>query len=100
MKGSPVRVRASAWLWSVDSVDPHRSHRLRGRELAAGLGLVCVVALVIAAVASPAASGASSVRRISAHDGHLWAGTKPFWAFGFNWGVGDRLLLLDYFDSP
>jgi hypothetical protein len=38
--------------------------------------------------------------RVAVHGGALTAGGKPLRVFGFNWGVGDRQPVLDYFDHP
>ncbi len=66
------------------------------------LVLVLVLGGVLAALgtAAPAASAADALPRLSAHDGRLWAGERPWRALGFNWGYGDTEPTLDYFDAP
>ena len=38
--------------------------------------------------------------RISVHGGELLAGSRPWRAWGFNWGVGDHAPVIAYFDDP
>jgi hypothetical protein len=64
-------------------------------------GLIAVVATgLLLAAAAAADPGAERMPRIAAHDGVLHRGVEPWRAFGFNWGVGDRQPVLDFFDAP
>lgn len=57
--------------------------------------------LLVAVVCGLGTAGAASAMpRIRVHDGVLDAGDRPFRAFGFNWGVGDRHAAMDYLDDP
>jgi hypothetical protein len=57
-----------------------------------------VLALATAA-ASPAAE-AATMPRISVHGNRLYAGTRPWRAWGMNWGVGNHAPVITYFDNP
>jgi hypothetical protein len=75
-------------------------HRTAGSALLALLLAAAAAVAVPAAPAPAAAAPAAGLARISAHDGGLWAGDRPFRAIGFNWGIGDRGPVLAYFDAP
>jgi hypothetical protein len=73
--------------------EPSRNTRPRVRVLRGVL-----LALLCAAL-SPAA-GAAQMPRISAHGSRLYAGARPWRAWGMNWGVGDHAPVIAYFDDP
>lgn len=67
-----------------------------------GRALFARVLIVVALVGlgwSPSA-GAVAMPRISAHGDRLYAGAKPWRAWGMNWGVGDHAPVIAYFDHP
>lgn len=55
--------------------------------------LGCVAAL------APAAT-ASVMPRMSVRGGRLYAGARPWRAWGMNWGLGDHAPVIAYFDDP
>ena len=61
-----------------------------------------VGALAIAGLAWPAATAANAngMPRITVHGSELYAGSRPWKAWGFNWGVGDHAPVIAYFDDP
>ncbi len=67
--------------------------------LAAALAVLGALA-ALAALAAPAPAATTQMPRISAHDGRLWAGERPFKALGLNWGIGAREPALRFFDEP
>ncbi|HEY1510495.1 MAG TPA: hypothetical protein VGF93_15915 [Solirubrobacteraceae bacterium] len=72
-------------------------HRLpRGRALCERVSIV--VALV--GLAWSPAAGAATVARISVRGDRLYAGAKPWRAWGMNWGLGDHAPVISYFDHP
>lgn len=62
--------------------------------------IAVVVPCLLIAAAAAAEPRAERMPRISARDGLLHRGAEPWRAFGFNWGVGDRQPVLDFFDEP
>jgi hypothetical protein len=43
---------------------------------------------------------AAEMPRITVHGDRLYAGSRPWKAWGFNWGVGDHAPVIAYFDDP
>ena len=81
-----------------------RAHRRSvGRRRVSRRGPVLAGVLIGVALAllawSPAAS-ALAMPRISAHGDRLYAGGKPWQAWGMNWGVNDHAPVIAYFDHP
>jgi hypothetical protein len=58
-----------------------------------------IVVAVVGLAWSPAV-GAVAMPRISVHGDRLYAGAKPWRAWGMNWGVGDHAPVIAYFDHP
>jgi hypothetical protein len=56
--------------------------------------------LALAGVAIVPAGSAAAMPRISAHGNRLYAGTRPWRAWGMNWGLGDHAPVVAYFDDP
>ena len=52
-----------------------------------------------AAAVCPAAS-ARVMARISVRGNRLYAGERPWRAWGMNWGLGDHALVIAYFNDP
>jgi hypothetical protein len=75
------------------------SHRL----LSSSPACVCtgaVLALALAVAWPAAAADAATMPRISVHGNRLYAGARPWRAWGMNWGVGDHAPVVAYFDNP
>jgi hypothetical protein len=71
------------------------------RPAARTLARILTVALLALAVnGSPSAHAATAMPRISAHGNRLYAGSRPWRAWGMNWGMGDHAPVLAYFDTP
>jgi hypothetical protein len=60
---------------------------------------VLIVVALVGLTWSPSA-GAAVMPRISVHADRLYAGAKPWRAWGMNWGVGDHAPVIAYFDHP
>jgi hypothetical protein len=45
-------------------------------------------------------AGAAAMARISVHGDRLYAGAKPWRAWGMNWGVSNEAPIIAYFDHP
>ena len=60
---------------------------------------VLIVVAVVGLGWSPSA-GAVAMPRISVHGDRLYAGAKPWRAWGMNWGIGDHAPVIGYFDHP
>jgi len=58
-----------------------------------------VLPLLTILVASPAGA-AVAMPRISVHGNRLYAGSRPWRAWGMNWGMGDHAPIVAYFDHP
>jgi len=54
----------------------------------------------LALVASPRACGAAPMARIHVRGDRLYAGSRPWRAWGMNWGVGNHAPVIAYFDHP
>ena len=49
---------------------------------------------------APAAAAEAAIPRISVRGDHLYAGDRPWHAWGMNWGVNDHAPVIAYFDEP
>ena len=47
-----------------------------------------------------APAGATAIPRITVHGRRLYAGARPWRAWGLNWGLGDHEPVIAYFDDP
>jgi hypothetical protein len=56
--------------------------------------------LALAGAASSPAADAAAMPRISVYGNRLYAGSRPWRAWGMNWGVGDHAPVIAYFDNP
>ena len=61
-------------------------------------GSVLLLLLVLAAV-SPAAH-AATMPRMRVHGNRLYTGSRPWRAWGMNWGVADHAPVVSFFDNP
>jgi hypothetical protein len=71
--------------------------RPAARTLAQILG--CAL-LALACAATSAAATAAAMPRISVHGDRLYAGSRPWRAWGMNWGAGSHEPVIAYFDNP
>ena len=62
--------------------------------------IVSVTLLVLAGAAILPAASVAAMPRISVHGNRLYAGSKPWRAWGMNWGLGDHAPVVAYFDDP
>lgn len=76
-----------------------RSWPLMRSRLRAVWCVACLTIAIVDAAVTPARAQAS-MPRISVRAGRLYAGSKPWRAWGLNWGVGTHEPLQDYFDHP
>ncbi len=58
------------------------------------------IVVALAGLAWSPAAGAAAMPRISVHGDRLYAGAKPWRAWGLNWGVNDHAPGIAYFDHP
>jgi hypothetical protein len=56
--------------------------------------------LALASASSSSAAGMATMPRISVHGDQLYAGSRPWRAWGMNWGMGDHKPVIAYFDDP
>jgi hypothetical protein len=76
-------------------------HRLARRPGALTSILVAFAAVLLAwASPAPAAAAAPAMPRISVRGDRLYAGDRPWRAWGLNWGVNDHAPVIAYFDQP
>ena len=68
----------------------------RGRALFAWGSIV----VALAGLAWSPSAGAAAMPPISVHGDRLYAGAKPWRAWGMNWGVNDHAPVIAYFDHP
>jgi hypothetical protein len=85
------RVRAFA-----RAVSQPLARRLSGRVAFAPV----LSAVGLTLLACPPSAGAAAMQRISVHGDRLYAGARPWRAWGMNWGVGDHAPVIAYFDHP
>jgi hypothetical protein len=62
--------------------------------------VLCGVLLALLGTALSPAAAAAEMPRISVHGSRLYAGARPWRAWGMNWGVGDHAPVVAYFDDP
>jgi hypothetical protein len=56
--------------------------------------------LALGAAGVGCVDAAAAMPRISAHGDRLYAGSRPWHAWGMNWGIGDHAPVVAYFDDP
>lgn len=54
----------------------------------------------LATIAAFPGAAAATMPRITVHGDRLYAGTRPWRAWGLNWGIGDHEPVVAYFDDP
>ena len=78
-----------------------RCRRLARRPRARTAILVASAAALLAWESpAPAAAAAPAMPRISVRGDQLYAGDRPWHAWGMNWGVNDHAPVIAYFDQP
>ncbi len=58
------------------------------------------IVVALAGLAWSPSAGAAAMSRISVHGDRLYAGAKPWRAWGMNWGVNNHAPGIAYFDHP
>jgi hypothetical protein len=61
---------------------------------------VAAILVTLAIDSGSAIAAALAMPRISVHGNRLYAGSRPWRAWGMNWGVGDHAPVVAYFNSP
>src|SRR5262249_31283806 len=65
------------------------------------VAMVCAGTLALAALTpTPATAAGTAMPRIGVHGARLYAGPRPWKAWGMNWGIGDHAPVIAYFDDP
>jgi hypothetical protein len=106
-----MAVHAQAGPRTVGSDASTGSSGAHGRPAAAGwsarasscetvLTWIVSGALVALAAACWPVHEAAAMPRISVHGNRLYAGARPWRAWGMNWGLGDHAPVIAYFDNP
>jgi hypothetical protein len=100
---SVLRPRAGATSRTCPCADQTPARRRRSLWSSSGtraVARISISATLALTAASWSAADAAVTPRIGVHGNQLYAGTRPWRAWGMNWGVGDHAPVIAYFDDP
>lgn len=93
----PVARAASGSTCRADARPRTARRRLRCTTLVL---LACVGPLVLASEAPSSRAETVGMARIRVHGSRLYAGRRPWRAWGMNWGIGNHAPVIAYFENP